>query len=80
MGRQISARKADQLLYLPAEQQRAELARILSAQEDLARRSRIATQVIKAHVDSGRRDLAALREDLRTALCSPPLEEYVKLL
>jgi hypothetical protein len=69
---QISAHRADTLLYLPPEEQRAQLNALLAEQADIARRSRIAAQVIKAHIDSGRRNLMALREDLRIALCSPP--------
>jgi hypothetical protein len=59
------------LPYLEQQEQRAELNRILSAREDTERRSKIAARVIKEHIDAGRRDLAALREDLRMALSSP---------
>jgi hypothetical protein len=62
---------ADTLPYLEQQEQRAELNRILSAREDTERRSKIAARVIKEHIDAGRRDLAALREDLRMALSSP---------
>jgi hypothetical protein len=64
----ISARKADQLLYLPFDRQRAELERILHKQEEAQRRSRIAAEVIRRHLALGRRDLVALRQDLKTAL------------
>jgi len=40
----ISARRAAQLLYLQPDQQRAELTRLLSIQEEAARRSRIAAE------------------------------------
>jgi|SRR6516162_5691596 len=66
----ISARRADVLLYLPPEEQLAELNRQLSVQEAAARRSRIAAEVIKAHVAAGRRDLVALEKELRTAISS----------
>ena len=64
----ISARKADQLLYLSAQEQLAECKRILTAQEDAARRSRIAATVIRQYVHDGKRDLAGLRKDLQLAL------------
>jgi hypothetical protein len=66
----ISARKADQLLYLPEDRQRAELERILSDQEDIKRRRKIAVEVIRRHLALGRRDLVALQEDLNRALAS----------
>ena len=56
------------MLYLEPERQRAELESLLAVQEEVQRRSKIAAQIIKAHVDAGRRDLVALREDLRIAL------------
>jgi hypothetical protein len=68
---QISARKADQLLYLEPAEQRDAIARILAKREALARRSKLAAAVIKAHVAAGRRDLASLRRDLQLALASP---------
>lgn len=67
---QISARRADTLLYLPAEEQHHQLDRILAGQQEAARRSRLATAVIKTHIDAGRHDLVALREDLQLALNS----------
>ena len=70
----ISARRADTLLYLPPAQQRAELDRILAAQQNGAERSRIAAEVIRHHVDAGRRDLAVFREDLKMALSSSALQ------
>jgi ParB-like chromosome segregation protein Spo0J len=72
----ISARKADTLLYLPEEQQRAELERILSQKEDAVRRSRIATAVIREYVQAGKRDLAGLRKDLQLALSTPTIETH----
>jgi len=66
----ISAKRADLLLYLEPHQQLSELDRLLSAQEDVARRSRIAAAVIRNHINAGRPDLAALRQDLTIALSS----------
>ena len=54
---QISARRADQLLYLEPAQQLAQLQHLLSVREEARRRSKIAAAVIKAHIDSDRRDL-----------------------
>jgi hypothetical protein len=65
---QITARCADTLLYLEPEAQRRQLARLLAAQEDAARRSRIAAQVVRKHLLAGRRDLVSLRQDLRREL------------
>jgi hypothetical protein len=67
---QISARRADQLLYLEPATQRAELGRLLAVQENTKRRSKIASAVIRTHLAAGRRDLTALREDLKSALAS----------
>ena len=67
----ISARRADQLLYLEPTQQLAELGRILAAQEESKRRSRIAALVIREYVQAGRRDLVSLKRDLQLALSSP---------
>jgi formylglycine-generating enzyme len=44
---------ADTLLYLPPEEQRAQLNALLAEQADIARRSRIAAEVIKAHIKGG---------------------------
>jgi hypothetical protein len=57
------------LLYHEPGEQLAQLNRILAAKEDTQRRSSIATAVIRAHVDAGRRDIMMLREDLKRALC-----------
>ena len=64
----ISVRRADQLLYLQPDQQRAELSRLLAVREEAARRSRIAAEVIRRHVNTGNRDIVALRRDLQLAL------------
>lgn len=72
----ISARRADALLYLEQEQQLAALERLLSDRENAARRSRIAAAAIKAHIDAGRLDLAAVQEDLRTALSSSSIQTH----
>ena len=73
---QISARRADTLLYLPPEEQRAQLEGLLAEQALVARRSKLAAEIIKKHVDAGRRDLAALREDLRKALSSTTIQAH----
>jgi hypothetical protein len=65
---QISARRADVLLYLPPEEQLTELVRLLSVQEAAQHRSQVAARIIKAHVVAGRRDLMALQRDLQRAL------------
>jgi ParB-like chromosome segregation protein Spo0J len=65
---QISARRADTLLYLESEEQRQELARILTEREVAVHRSRIAAEVIRVFVTAGRRDLVALQKHLRCAL------------
>jgi hypothetical protein len=73
----ISARRADTLLYLEPKEQLAELNRILSAREDLTRRSQIAVQVIRKHLNRGvQPSLAALREDLRLALASSTIQTH----
>jgi hypothetical protein len=66
----ISAKKADLLLYLEPAQQSVELQRLLSVREEAARRSRIAAAVIRRHVKGGNRDIVALRADLQLALLS----------
>jgi hypothetical protein len=72
----ISARRADQLLYLEPAHQLALLGRLLSVQEDAQRRSKIATAVIREYVQAGRRDLVALKKDLQFALSSPTIEHH----
>ena len=66
----ISARKADTLLYLEPDAQLAELNKILERQNEVARRSRITTKVLRDYVERGSRDLVALRKDLQLALNS----------
>jgi len=66
----ISARRADQLLYLEPAQQLAELHRLLAVQDEAARRSRIVAEVIQRHVNNGNRDIVALQTDLQLALSS----------
>ena len=61
----ISARRADQLLHMEPGQAEAELAVLLERQEKIAVRSRVAAEVIRSHLASGRRDLARLATDLR---------------
>jgi hypothetical protein len=72
----ISARRADQLLYLEPQEQLAELQRLLAVRDEAARRSRIVTSIIKAHVAAGRRDLVALDKELRTALSSATIKSH----
>ena len=67
----ISARRADTLLYLPPDEQRAQLNALLAEQALIARRSRIAAEVIRKHLKAWRRDLLALRKDF--AACSTSL-------
>ena len=72
----ISARRADQLLYLEPEEQRAALSRILAVRQDAQRRSKIAVEVIRTHLALGQRDLQKLRQDLKTALSSPSIQSH----
>jgi hypothetical protein len=57
-------------LYLEADQQLVELNRILSAQEEASRRSRIAAGVLRNYLARGCRDLIALRQELERALAT----------
>ena len=66
----ISARKADVLLHLPAEESAKALAAILDKQAKIVARSAVATEVIRKHLLLGRRDLVMLEADLRLALCN----------
>jgi len=65
---QISARFADELLYCSQAEGHERLARRLAAQDEVARRSKIAVEVIRRHLALGQRDLHVLRRDLQTAL------------
>lgn len=66
---QISARRADILLYLPPAQQLAELSRRLQATEERTRKARLAAQVIAGYLDTARQiDLEELRCRLGAAL------------
>jgi hypothetical protein len=60
----LSARKADELLYLPPAQQLSELNQILSDRQEVVRRSRIAAGVLRDYIHRGCCDLIALRADL----------------
>jgi len=73
---QISARRADQLLYLEPQEQIARLNRLLADREEAKRRSRIAARVIKSYVERGCRDLVALRGDLKSALASVTVKTH----
>jgi len=68
---QISARMADQLLYLPPAQQRAELERRLSALTEREARSRTAAEAIRSYLDTHAHvNLEDLRLELGEALAS----------
>jgi hypothetical protein len=67
----LSVRLADQLLYLPKAQQKAELERRLKAVEDRERLSATVARTIREYLDSlnGRRvDLVELGKIIREAL------------
>jgi hypothetical protein len=66
----ITARKADALLYLEADQQLVELNKILSIREEAERRSRVAAGILRDYSKRGCRDLIALRRDLEGALAT----------
>jgi hypothetical protein len=68
---QISARMADQLLYLPPAQQRAELERRLSALTEREERSRTAAEAIRSYLNTHDRiDLQDLEGRIRQALAT----------
>lgn len=70
---QISARRADTLLYLEPAQQEQELGKILTAKTRAASRARQAVAILKIHLASGTRNLVKLQSDLRLALsCGAP--------
>jgi hypothetical protein len=71
----ISPRFADSLLYLPPQEQVTQLGARLAAGEALQRRSKIAVEIIRMHIDRKSKDLAALRTDLRKALSSPTIQK-----
>ena len=64
----ISAKRADLLIHMEPGQAEAELNAILAKQERIAYRSAVAAEVIKRHLATGQRNLAALQNDLRAAL------------
>jgi hypothetical protein len=68
----ISVRTADTLLYLPPDQQVAELNRRLQALQERERKSQTASMVIRRYLDSApkRIDLEELRTLIQTALGS----------
>jgi hypothetical protein len=68
----ISVRTADTLLYLPPDQQAAELERRLHALQERQRKSRTASTVIRQYLDSApeRIDLEELRSLIQAALAS----------
>jgi hypothetical protein len=72
----ISARKADELLYLPPEIQQQKISDLLAEQTELARRGKLAVRVIKAHIDAGRHDLAGLGKDLLRELSTSSIESH----
>src|SRR5215469_974200 len=73
----ISARRADSLLYLNPIEQREKISSMLSEQNASVRREKIAASILRKHLAEGRRDLVALREDLRIALSSPNISSHV---
>jgi hypothetical protein len=64
----ISARKADELLYLPPLEQLEALNRFLAERTERQRRSQVAAKVLHEYITRGCLDLIALRRDLETAL------------
>ena len=64
----ISLRKADILLHSDPLEAEGELTAILEKQAEIARRSQVATRVIRSHLQAGRRGLRVLETDLRVAL------------
>ena len=64
----ITARRADILIHSDPIEAEVELAAILTKQERVARRSKVAAEVIRSHLQAGHRDLARLATDLRLAL------------
>jgi hypothetical protein len=67
----ISARRADRLLSLKPEAQRAELSRLLATKETADRRARLTAQIIREHIAGGRIDLETLQRSIREALAGP---------
>jgi hypothetical protein len=67
----ISARTADNLFYLPTEEQRTQLERRLAAAREREGRSQLAAQTIRSYLDSAQRiDLAELQCRIRKALAT----------
>jgi hypothetical protein len=64
----LSARKADELLYLPPLEQLEALNRCLAERTERQRRSQVTAKVLREYISRGCRDLIALRRDLETAL------------
>ena len=68
---QISVRMADTLLYLPSEQQRAQLDRRLQAAQQREQKSKAIAGVIRDYLDAHKQvDLEALRSLIQAALAS----------
>jgi hypothetical protein len=66
----ISARKADDLLYLPKREQAKELAAILSERETRERTAHLAAEAINSYLasNSGKVDLLELGQKIRGAI------------
>jgi hypothetical protein len=65
---EISARMGDKLLYLPAEKQQSELERILRLRSQMQQRCRAVVDVLRKHLDAGKKDLVGLKRDLHAVL------------
>jgi hypothetical protein len=65
----ISARTADTLFYLSADQQRIQLQRRLAAAKERQRKSQLVAQTIRTYLDSAQRiDLSELQRRIRETL------------
>src|SRR6516162_2215362 len=65
----ISARTADTLFYMQAQEQRAQLERRLAAARERQRRSQLVAQTIRRYLDSAERiDLSELQRRIQSAL------------
>jgi transcription elongation GreA/GreB family factor len=66
---QLSVRLADQLLYLPKAEQKAELDRRLEAVEDRERISALVARTIREYLDTASKvDLKELNQRIRSAI------------
>ena len=68
---QISARRADQLLYLRPSKQRRELDRLLTESSDRERRYRVAAEVIERYLETRQTqpiDIQGVAQQIRAAI------------